>query len=93
MNSLFKLKTKDVGGFYNPVYNAHLYVKDVDVIEETGKVFIYLAGSIPKPANECEAARIHDQVWETARQISGYRNITIRVGNKLLGDLIAVGDR
>ncbi len=93
MNSLFKLKTKDVGGFYNPVYNAHLYVKDVDVIEETGKVFIYLAGSIPKPANECEAARVHDQVWETARQISGYRNVTIRVGTKLLGDLIAVGDR
>jgi hypothetical protein len=93
MNALFKLKTKYVNGFYNPVYNAHLHVTEVDVIEETGKVFIYLAGSIPKPANACEADRIHDQVWETARQISGYRNVTIRVGNKLLGDLIAVGDR
>lgn len=93
MNALFKLKTKNPGGYYNPVYNAHLYVKEVDVIEETGKVFIYLGGSIPKPPNVCEAERIHDQVWETARQISGYRNVTIRVGNKLLGDLIAVGDR
>lgn len=93
MNALFKLKTKDVGGYYNPVYNAHLHVKQVDVIEETGMVFIYLAGSIPKPPNVCEADRIHDQVWETARQISGYRKVTIRVGNKLLGDLIAVGDR
>jgi hypothetical protein len=93
MNALFKLKTKDVGGFYNPVYNAHLHVKEVDVIPESGKVFIYLTGSIPKPPNNCEAKRIHDQVWETARQISGYRNVTIRVGSKLLGDLIAVGDR
>lgn len=93
LNALFKLKTEYVGEFYNPVHNAHLYVKEVDVIEETGHVFIYLAGSIPKPPDECEAKRIHDQVWETARQISGYRKITIRVGTKLLGDLIAVGDR
>jgi len=93
LNALFKLKTEYVGEFYNPVHNAHLYVKEVDIIEETGHVFIYLAGSIPKPPDECEAKRIHDQVWETARQISGYRKVTIRVGNKLLGDLIAVGDR
>jgi hypothetical protein len=93
MNALFKLKTKYVGDYYNPVYNAHLHVKQVDVIEQSGKVFIYLGGSIPKPPDECEARRIHDQVWETARQISGYQSITIRVGTKLLGDLIAVGDR
>lgn len=93
LNALFKLKSKFVGEHYNPVYNAHLHVLDVDVIEATGKVFVYLAGSIPKPPNECEAKRIHDQVWETARQISGYRNVTIRVGDKLLGDLIAVGDK
>ena len=93
LNALFKLKTEFVGGYYNPVHNAHLYVKGVDVIEENGHVYIYLAGSIPKPPDVCEAERIHDQVWETARQISGYRHITIRVGNNLLGDLIAVGDR
>jgi len=93
LNALFKLKTEFVDGYYNPVHNAHLYVKGVDVIEEDGHVYIYLAGSIPKPPDVCEAERIHDQVWETARQISGYRRITIRVGNKLLGDLIAVGDR
>ena len=93
LNALFKLKTKYVGEYYNPVYNAHLHVIEVDVIEESGKVIVYLAGSIPKPPNVCEAERIHDQVWETARQISGYQNIGIWVGNKLLGDLIAVGDR
>jgi len=68
-------------------------VKNVDVNHATGKVTVFLEGSIPKPPDACEAKRIHDQVWETARQISGYRNIGIRVGNKLLGDLIAVGDR
>jgi len=93
LNSLFKLKTKYVGDFYNPVYNAHLYVNGVDVNEETGHVYVYLAGSIPKPPDECEAKRIHDQVWETVRNVSGYRKVTIRVGTKLLGDLIAVGDR
>lgn len=93
LHALFKLKTEYVGDFYNPVHNAHLVVKGVDVIAETGHVFIYLAGSIPKPPDECEAKRIHDQVWETVRSISGHRKVTIRVGTKLLGDLIAVGDR
>ncbi|MFN2213708.1 MAG: hypothetical protein ACK2UE_11615 [Anaerolineales bacterium] len=93
LNALFKLKTKYVGEFYNPVYNAHLYVNGVDVNEQTGNVYVYLAGSIPKPPDECEAKRIHDQVWETVRNVSGYQKVTIRVGTKLLGDLIAVGDR
>lgn len=93
LNALFKLKTKFVGEFYNPVHNAHLYVDGVDVNEEAGHVYIYLAGSIPKPPDECEAKRIHDQVWETVRNVSGYQKVTIRVGTKLLGDLIAVGDR
>jgi len=93
LNALFKLKTEYVGESYNPVHNAHLHVTGVDVIEETGHVFIYLAGSIPKPPDVCEAKRIHDQIWETVREISGHRKVTIRVGTKLLGDLIAVGDR
>lgn len=93
LHALFKIKSKYVGDYYNPIYNAHLIVKNVDVNHATGKVTVFLEGSIPKPADECEAKRVHDQVWETARQISGYRNIGIHVGNKLLGDLIAVGDR
>ncbi|MBE9474774.1 MAG: hypothetical protein IMY85_07765, partial [Chloroflexi bacterium] len=93
LNALLKIRTKYVGDYYNPTYNAHLHVKNVEVNQATGRVVIYLAGSIPKPADVCEAKRIHDQVWETARQISGYRDVGIHVGNKLLGDLIAVGDR
>jgi hypothetical protein len=93
LHSLFKIKSKFVGDYYNPVYNAHLVVKVVEINHAAGKVTIYLEGSIPKPHDACEAKRIHDQVWETARQISGYQNIGIRVGDKLLGDLIAVGDK
>jgi hypothetical protein len=83
-----KQRTGDVERDISAAMNALFKLKT-----SSGKVFIYLGGSIPKPPDECEAQRIHDQVWETARQISGYRSITIRVNNKLLGDLIAVGDR
>jgi len=93
LNVLLKLRTEFVGYYYNPTHNAHLHVNYVEVNPATGRVVIYLDGSIPKPADVCEAQRVHDQVWETARQISGYRDVTIHVGNKLLGDLIAVGDR
>ena len=93
LNALLKIRTEFVGNYYNPTHNAHLHVKNVEVNHTTGRVVVYLEGSIPKPADVCEAKRVHDQVWETARQISGYRDVGIHVGNKLLGDLIAVGDR
>ena len=59
LNALFKVKSKNVGDYYNPVYNAHLHVKSVKVDESTGFAEVYLAGSIPKPADVCEGKRIH----------------------------------
>ncbi len=93
LNSLFKLKTKDVGGYYNPVYNAHLHVTRVDFDPATGRAEIYLAGAIPKPPDVCESKRIHDAVWATAEQFPAVKDARLWVGPHLLGDLIAVGDR
>jgi hypothetical protein len=92
LRALFKLKVKFVGQYYNPVYNAHLIVNEVDFDPATGKVVIHLSGSIPKPADVCEAERVHDVVWETVRKFPGVNSVGIWVGNFLLGDLIAVGD-
>jgi hypothetical protein len=92
LRALFKLKVKEVGGYYNPVYNAHLIVNEVNFDASTGKVVIHLSGSIPKPEDECEADRVHDVVWETVRKFPGVNSVGIWVGNFLLGDLIAVGD-
>lgn len=93
LNSLFKLKTKDVSGYYNPVYNAHLHVTRVTLDHATGRAEIYLEGAIPKPPDVCESKRIHDAVWGTAEQFQGISDARIWVGPHLLGDLIAVGDR
>lgn len=93
LNSLFKLKTKDVGGYYNPVYNAHLHVTRVVFDPATGRAEIYLEGAIPKPPDVCESKRIHDAVWATAEQFQGIKDARLWVGPHLLGDLIAVGDR
>ena len=93
LHALFKLKVKFVGQYYNPVYNAHLIVKEVNFEPATGNVVIHLSGSIPKPPDVCEAERIHDVVWETVRKFPGVNSVGIWVGSFLLGDLIAVGDR
>lgn len=93
LRALFKLKVKFVGQYYNPVHNAHLIVNEVNFDSATGKVVIHLSGSIPKPADVCEAERIHAVVWETVRKFPGVNSVGIWVGSFLLGDLIAVGDR
>lgn len=93
LNALFKVKSKYIGDYYNPVHNAHLNVKSVTVDRASGFAEVFLAGSIPKPADVCEAKRVHDVVWGTVEQFSAVNKARIWVGNHKLGDLIAVGDR
>lgn len=87
LNALFSVKTEYVGNYYNPVYKSSLKVKGVEV--DNGYATIYLAGNFVKAKSECEAKRIHLQVWETARQFSQITHRpNIWVNNVLLGDLL-----
>ena len=87
LNALFSVKTEYVGSYYNPVYKSNLRVKDVTMTN--GRPTIRLGGTFVKPRSECEALRIHLQVWETASQ---FNEVTARpiiwVNNVLLGDLL-----
>lgn len=93
LQSLLKVKSKYVGEYYNPIYNAHFSIKSVNFNSTTGRVDIILSGSIPKPASVCEAKRIHDVMWGTVENFPGVNQVVYWVGPRLLGDLIAVGDR
>ncbi len=93
LHSLFKLKVKDSGGLYNPLHNAHLAVKNVTYNETTGDVVVNLSGSIPKPKDECEYHRVRNVLWETIRSYPGVKSLSIWIGSRHVGDLIAVIDR
>jgi hypothetical protein len=87
LNGLFSVKSEYVGNYYNPVYRSSLRVKDVDF--ENGRVTVWLSGTFVKAKSECEAKRIHLQIWETARRFSDVKHRPIIYLNKtLLGDLL-----
>ena len=87
LNALFSVKTKYVNQYYNPIYESSLKVKDV--VMENGHAHIYLGGNFVKPKTECEAKRMHLQVWQTASQFAEIRvRPTIWVNDALLGDLL-----
>lgn len=93
LHSLFKLKVKDFGGLYNPLHNAHLAVQNVTFNETTGDVVVNLSGSIPKPKDECEYHRVRNVLWGTVRSYPGVKSLSIWIGSRHIGDLIAVIDR
>jgi hypothetical protein len=92
LNALFKLQTKNLGEYYNALYNARAKVKGVEFDPATGHARVNMSGTIPKPKDVCESKRIHAQIWETIRQFSSVKSIEIWIGNVLLGDWLAVGD-
>lgn len=93
LHSLFKLKVKDFGGLYNPLHNAHLAVNNVTFNKTTGDVVVNLSGSIPKPKDECEYHRVRNVLWETVRSYPGVKSLSMWIGSRHVGDLIAVIDR
>jgi hypothetical protein len=87
LNELFSVKTEYVGNYYNPIFKSNLRAKNVEV--DNGGATIWLRGTFVKPQSECEAKRIHTQVWRTASQFSEItKRPIIWVNNVLLGDLL-----
>lgn len=93
LHTLLKLKVKDFGGLYNPLHNAHLNTGHIQFNKDSGNVKVNLNGSIPKPKDECEYHRVRGVLWETVRQYRGVTGVTFWIGDKLIGDLIAIIDR
>jgi hypothetical protein len=93
LHTLLKLKVKDFGGLYNPLHNAHLNTGGISFNQASGQAKVELNGSIPKPKDECEYHRVRGALWETVRHYRKVKGVTFWIGNKLVGDLIAVIDR
>lgn len=93
LHALLKLKVKDLGGYYNPLHNAHLSTAGVTFHKDSGNAVVKLSGSIPKPKDECEYHRVRGVLWETVRHYRDVKGVTFWIGDKLIGDLIAIIDR
>ena len=93
LHALLKLKVKDFGGYYNPLHNAHLSTAGVTFHKDSGNAVVKLSGSIPKPKDECEYHRVRGVLWETVRHYRDVKGVTFWIGDKLIGDLIAIIDR
>lgn len=93
LHALLKLKVKEFGGYYNPLHNAHLSTAGVTFNKDSGNVKVKLSGSIPKPKDECEYHRVRGVLWETVRHYPDVKGVTFWIGDKLVGDLIAIIDR
>lgn len=92
LNRLFSQKSEYVGGYYNPLYKSNLNVKSVDYNPANGHVNLVLGGTFAKPKDKCESDRIRTQIWETVLQLDNVHSAQIWVNNKLLGDLLYVGN-
>jgi hypothetical protein len=93
LHALLKLKVKEFSGYYNPLHNAHLSTGGIKFNKDSGNVTVNLNGSIPKPKDECEYYRVRAVLWETVRHYRDVTGVTFWIGDKLIGDLIAIIDR
>lgn len=93
LHGLLKLKVKELNGYYNPLHNAHLSIGEIRFNKQSGHVEVHFSGSIPKPKDECEYHRLRRALWETIRHYRAVKNVTLWIGDKLIGDIIAIIDR
>ena len=90
---LFRNKSKFIGNSYNPIYQSNLNVKNISINYEAHHANIHLGGTFIKPKNACESERMRAQIWNTVLQFDEINSAQIWVNNKLLGDLLYVGNK
>ena len=76
-------------GFFNATYPSNLTVQRIEVGGD-GTVSVFLDGNYVVPKDSCDASRYRSQVWATALQFDEVVRFIPWVGNKLLGDRLAV---
>jgi hypothetical protein len=79
-----------VGSLYNATYPSKLSVNAVDFNKSSGVAEVYMGGSYQKPESSCDASRYRSQVWATALQFDEVSRFIPWIGDKLLGDRLAV---
>jgi hypothetical protein len=77
------------GGLFNATYPSNLSVTDVLIIGD-GTVKVFMNGNYVVPASSCDASRYRSQVWATGLQFEEVTHFIPFVGDKLLGDRLAV---
>lgn len=92
LKSLFSTGGKYVGDLYNALYQSNLSVNKIEFKKQTGEITVYLTGGFTKPKEDCDKLRYRAQVWDTVRQFPEVWRAYIWVNDKLLGDLLVVGD-
>jgi hypothetical protein len=92
LKSLFSTGGQHIGDLYNALYQSNLSVASVEFKKQTGEITVYLAGGFTKPKDDCEKLRYRAQVWDTIRQFPEIWRAYVWVNDKLLGDLLVVGD-
>lgn len=90
---LLKQKQEYIGNNYNPLYKSNLNIKNVMIDYSSKRANIRLGGTFIKPSNACESERIRTQIWNTILQFDEIDSAQIWVNNKLLGDLLYVGNK
>jgi hypothetical protein len=92
LKSLFSTGSKYLGELYNPLYQSKLTINKIDYRKQTGEITVYLTGGFTKPKDDCDKLRYRAQVWDTIRQFPEIWRAYVWVNDKLLGDLLVVGD-
>jgi hypothetical protein len=90
VNKLFSLGVKYSGNLYNPLYQSHLRVTDLDFNKSKKDMTLFLTGSFTKPKIDCEKQLYRNQVWDTIRQFPEITRAHVWFGKYKLGDLLAV---
>jgi len=93
LNALFNIKTETYAGFNNPIYTSNMQAQSISLDPSTGVAIVHLSGTFVKPRDLCEKARMRAQIWTTILQFEAIKDANIWIGNKLLGDLLAIDDR
>lgn len=85
---LFNLKSKYVGGLYNPVSYSTLRVQDVE-FTDSGKLKVWLSGKYRPTGNACDNARVKAQIWTTAKQFGAKGTDFYINGPNPFGDFVS----
>jgi hypothetical protein len=92
LKSLFSTGSQYVGELYNPLYQSKLSISKIEFKKQTGEITVFLNGGFTKPKDDCDKLGYRAQVWDTIRQFPEIWRAYVWVNDKLLGDLLVVGD-
>jgi len=87
LNQLTGIKSLWWGNLYNPLSYSDMRLADVNI--EGNEMTVIFRGTFNSTGNPCENSLIRAQIWSTIGQYSGRYNLTIRLNNALLGDILA----